>query len=59
MKELSSEQIEKSYSTCRFADEYFGDCCHPNGGVSQLVKAVEQCIRKDYAWWEPSKRKIN
>lgn len=47
---------EKTCSTCRHVDEYFGDCCHPDfGGTQELESAAENCIRQNYKYWEEKK----
>ena len=43
---------EKSCKTCQHLDEYFGDCCHPDGqGCLDPRPAMENCLDKDRAWW--------
>ena len=42
---------EKTCKNCKRCDEYFGDCTHPKFHGS-VVKAVEECLEKDYKYFE-------
>jgi len=44
--------MEKKCEECGWWDEYFGDCCHPeSGGPEHLLTAIDECLKKDHAWW--------
>ncbi len=39
--------------TCQFLDEYFGDCCHPDGGGSiDYQPSLDICLNNNYHWWQ-------
>jgi len=47
---------EKSCGTCRHIDEYFGDCCHPDGkGCLDPRPAIIHCLENGHAWWKPKR----
>jgi len=40
--------------SCRWRDEYFGDCCHPKGGGCEDVRpSIDNCLEKNHAWFVP------
>ena len=46
-------ELIRDCSTCKWADEYFGDCCHPKGkGCHDMKPSLDNCLDKDHAWWE-------
>ena len=50
------KSIKKSCGNCKYADTYFGDCCHPKGGgCKNLHPSVNNCLRKNFAWWQHEK----
>ncbi len=52
---MKIDNIEVGCETCRFLDEYFGDCCHPKGGGAKDIQpSMDNCGEDhNYAWWEP------
>ena len=48
---------KKDCSTCTYLDEYFGDCCHPEGGgAKNLQPAMDNCLAShNWKWWEGKK----
>lgn len=50
------KEVKKSCGTCKYLDEYFGDCCHPDGeGCLDVFPSIENCFNKNYAWYEERK----
>ena len=51
--------MEKVCSTCKFLDDYFGDCCHPKGGGCKDVrKSMEGCLNQNMKWWRPDRKTL-
>ena len=47
---------EYKCGTCQFADEFFGDCCHPESdGCKGIMKAINGCFNKKNAWYKKRK----
>lgn len=52
--------VIKDCKSCRFLDEYFGDCCHPDGGGAKDPQpSMDNCLEEhDWNWWREKRNPV-
>lgn len=54
--DLITDKTKHPCETCRYTDEYFGDCTNPNFGPSKVAEAVRDCLGENAKFYKPKNK---